>query len=213
MNVRVLLVDDHILFRQALHLLLSTEPGIEIVGELGDGSAVEAALASLLPDVIVMDIGMPGVNGIEATRGLLARNPAQRVLMLSAHSSPKFVAELLQIGALGYVVKSSSCESLVEAIKVVARGEVYCSVQLQDELAMLADRSGLGQRAHRPLGSREKEVLCLLAQGKSSPQIAQQLGIAPSTVDVHRRNITGKLQLYSVAELTQHAIRTGMISV
>jgi two-component system NarL family response regulator len=213
MHVRVLLVDDHILFRQALSLLLSSEPGIEIVGELGDGSEVEAALARLTPDVIVMDVGMPGVNGIDATRALLARDPARRVLMLSAHSSPKFVAELLEMGALGYVVKSGSSESLVDAIRAVAAGEVYCSAQLQDELALLPDRSELGLRAHRPLGTREREVLCLLAQGRSSPQIAQAIGIAPSTVDVHRRNVMGKLQLHSVAELTQYAIRTGMISV
>jgi two-component system NarL family response regulator len=132
--------------------------------------------------------------------------------MLSAHSSPKFVADLLEIGALGYVVKSSTGESLVDAIRVVAKGEVYCSAQLQDEMALLPDRSALGQRKHRPLGSREKDVLCLLAQGKTSPQIAQQLGIAPSTVDVHRRNVMDKLQLHSVAELTHYAIRIGIIS-
>ena len=216
MTVRVLLVDDHILFRQALRLLLGAKPGIEVVAELGDGTQVQELVASLAPDVVVMDISMPDVNGVEATRALLARNPKQRVLVLSAYSSAAFVSELLQIGALGYVLKTSSSECLVEAILAVAGGHRYLCptiTALLDTPEAKAGRARSGKRVSRELGAREKQVLCLLAAGKSSPQIADDLQIAPSTVDVHRRNIMSKLELHSVAELTHYAIRTGLIGI
>lgn len=216
MSVSVLLVDDHILFRQALRLLLGARPGIEVVAELGDGTQVQELVASLAPDVVVMDISMPDVNGVEATRALLARNPKQRVLVLSAYSSAAFVSELLQIGALGYVLKTSSSECLVEAILAVADGHRYLCptiTALLDTPGAKAGRARSGKRVSRELGAREKQVLRLLAAGKSSPQIADVLQIAPSTVDVHRRNIMSKLELHSVAELTHYAIRTGMIGI
>ena len=212
MRIRILLVDDHALFRQALRLLLATESDIEVVGELGDGAQIEAAVARWAPDVIVMDIGMPGVNGIEATRSLLARDPRQRVLVLSAYGASAFVSEVMRAGALGYVLKSSSADALVEAIRAVASGEPYCCPAINAAL----EAGGVDvapARAHRDLGEREKQVLCLLAGGLSSPQIALALKIASSTVDVHRRNIMGKLGLHSVAELTHYAIRTGMITI
>ena len=204
MRIRVLLVDDHLLFRQALHLMLDCELDIEVVGELGDGALVEDAVARLAPDIVLMDIGMPGINGVDATRSLLATHPLQRVLALSAHNSEALVSELLELGAWGYVLKSSSTDELVCAIRAVAGGSVYCSQAF----------AGLPRgRAPAPLAVREKQVLVLLAGGKSSPEIALALNIASSTVDVHRRNIMGKLDLHSVAELTQYAIRTGMISL
>jgi len=216
MSVSVLLVDDHILFRQALRLLLGARPGIEVVAELGDGTQVQELVSSLAPDVVVMDISMPDVNGVEATRALLARNPKQRVLVLSAYSSAAFVSELLQIGALGYVLKTSSSECLVEAILAVADGHRYlCPTisALLDTPGAKAGRARSGKRVSRELSAREKQVLRLLAAGKSSPQIADVLQIAPSTVDVHRRNIMSKLELHSVAELTHYAIRTGVIGI
>ena len=216
MSIRVVLVDDHILFRQALRLLLGARPGIEVVAELGDGTQVQELVSSLAPDVVVMDISMPDVNGVEATRALLARNPKQRVLVLSAYSSAAFVSELLQIGALGYVLKTSSSECLVEAILAVADGHRYlCPTisALLDTPGAKAGRARAGKRVSRELSAREKQVLRLLASGKSSPQIADDLRIAPSTVDVNRRNVMGKLGLHSVAELTHYAIRTGMIGI
>lgn len=216
MTVRVLLVDDHILFRQALRLLLAAKPGIEVVGELGDGMQVKELVARLAPDVVVMDISMPDVNGVDATQALLARNPKQRVLVLSAYSSAAFISELLQIGALGYVLKASSSEFLIEAILAVANGHRYLCPAITavlDTAEAKAGRARSGTRVSRALGAREKQVLRLLASGKSSPQIADDLKIAPSTVDVHRRNIMGKLGLHSVAELTHYAMRTGLIGI
>lgn len=209
MAIRVLLVDDHVLLRQALCLILSGERAIEVVGELGDGVMVEETVTLLAPDVVLMDISMPGVNGVDATRSLLRNQPAQRVLVLSSYNSKKLVAELLQMGARGYVLKSTSADELIGAIKQVANGGIYCSPGLEADL----ERDEIGSRAPHALGQREKEVLSLLALGKSSPQIALELQIAASTVDVHRRNIMGKLDLHSVAELTHYAVRTGMISI
>lgn len=212
MSIRVLLVDDHLLFRQALHMMLESEPDIDVVGELGDGALVEEAVVRLMPDIVLMDIGMPGINGVDATRDLLAKHPLQRVLGLSAYNSETLVAELLQLGAWGYVLKSSSGDDLVCAIRAVAGGSVYCS----QALTGFPDNGPAGlPRARAPalLSEREKEVLGLLAGGSSSPEIALALNLAASTVDVHRRNIMGKLGLHSVAELTQYAVRTGMISI
>jgi two-component system NarL family response regulator len=216
MKTRVLLVDDHTMFREALRIMLNHEPDIEVVGELGDGSEVEAMVAELSPDVVVMDISMPKVNGIDATLGLLARFPEVKVVALSAFNYKKFVMELMGAGALAYVVKSAAGEQLVHAIASAAKGKTYLC---PESAATLVDASRRGSltassaRANKRLGRRETEVLRLLAEGKSSPQIAESLHIAASTVDVHRRNIMEKLELHSVAELTKYAIRIGATSM
>lgn len=215
MSIRVLLVDDHTMFREALRLMLDREPDIEVVGELGDGAQVQDAVARLAPNVVVMDISMPQLNGIEATRALVARFPAARVVALSAFNYKKFVMEMLEAGATAYVVKSAAGEQLVSAIKSAALGKTYLC---PESTAILVEASQRGSRhskaqPNKRLGQRETEVLRLLAEGLTSPQIAEKLFIAPSTVDVHRRNIMGKLELHTVAELTKHAIRLGLTSV
>ncbi len=216
MSIRTLLVDDHTMFREALRMMLDKEPEVEVVGELGDGALVQDAVARLTPDVVVMDISMPQVNGIEATRALLARFPAVRVVALSAFNYKKFVMEMMEAGATAYVIKSAAGEQLVSAIKSAAQGKTYLCPETASILLEASQRNGSnagGARDNKRLGRRETEVLRLLAEGKTSPQIAEKMHIAPSTVDVHRRNIMNKLELHTVAELTKHAIRLGLTSM
>ncbi len=216
MSIRTLLVDDHTMFREALRMMLDKEPEVEVVGELGDGALVQEAVGKLKPDVVVMDISMPQVNGIEATRALLARFPAVRVVALSAFNYKKFVMEMMEAGATAYVIKSAAGEQLVSAIKSAAQGKTYLCPETASILLEASQRSGNnadGTRDNKRLGRRETEVLRLLAEGKTSPQIAEKMHIAPSTVDVHRRNIMNKLELHTVAELTKHAIRLGLTSM
>lgn len=217
MNTRVLLVDDHGMFREALRGLLDKEPSIEVVGEVGDGSDVVEAVDRLLPDVVVMDINLPHINGIEATRAVVARHPQVRVVALSAHGYKQFVMQMLDAGATAYVVKSAAGEQLVQAIASVAQGRTFLCPEttatlVKANMRVSQQASGLRQD-HKRLGRRETEVLRLLAQGMTSPQIGQELHIAPSTVDVHRRNIMDKLELHSVAELTKYAIRIGLTDI
>jgi two-component system NarL family response regulator len=216
LTIRVLLVEDHTMFREAIRLMLGQEPDIEVVGELADGSGVAQAVEQLRPDLVVMDVSMPGVNGIEATRALLARHPGQKVLALSAFNYRQFVTEMLQAGATGYVIKSAAGQQLVQAIRMAAQGKTYLCPEAAAILVESSRRSGAahaGAPENKRLGRRETQVLSLLAEGKSSPQIGQVLHIAPSTVDVHRRNIMDKLELRSVAELTKYAVRSGLTAI
>jgi len=213
MSFRVLLVDDHAMFREALRGMLEKELDIEVVGELGDGAQVEDTVARLKPDIVVMDISMPTVNGIEATRRLLARFPKLRIVALSAFGYKQFVMEMMDAGALAYVVKSAAGEQLMQAIHSVMKGETYLCPETAATLVTASrgnSAAPLGAAAHVNLGRREVEVLRLIAEGKSSPQIGKELHIAPSTVDVHRRNIMRKLELHTVADLTKYAILMGL---
>ena len=213
MSIRTLLVDDHTMFRQALRVMLELEEGIEVVGELGDGSKIVETVALLRPDVVVMDISMPGMNGIEATRALMAKNPQIKVVALSASNYKQFIIEMMGAGATAYVVKSAAGDQLVYAINSAAKGKTYLC---PESATLLVDSTGLGPVGaakpfeSRRLARRETAVLELLAQGKSSPQIGELLHIASSTVDVHRRNIMRKLDLHNVAELTKYAILVGI---
>jgi two-component system NarL family response regulator len=215
MKIRTLLVDDHTMFREALRMMLDKEPEVEVVGELGDGALVQETVARLKPDVVVMDISMPHVNGIEATRALVALFPKTRVVALSAFNYKKFVMEMMDAGATAYVIKSAAGEQLVSAIKSAAQGKTYLCPETASILVEASQRNGntTGTHSNKRLGRRETEVLRLLAEGLTSPQIAEKMHIAPSTVDVHRRNIMSKLELHTVAELTKYAIRLGLTSM
>lgn len=215
MKIRTLLVDDHTMFREALRMMLDKEPEVEVVGELGDGALVQETVARLTPDVVVMDISMPHVNGIEATRALVALFPKTRVVALSAFNYKKFVMEMMDAGATAYVIKSAAGEQLVSAIKSAAQGKTYLCPETASILVEASQRNGntTGTNSNKRLGRRETEVLRLLAEGLTSPQIAEKMHIAPSTVDVHRRNIMSKLELHTVAELTKYAIRLGLTSM
>ena len=217
MSIRVLLVDDHTMFREALRLMLEKVSDIDVVGELGDGSLVVETVGQLAPDIVVMDVSMPNVNGMEATRRLLARHPKTRVVALSAYAYKQFIMEMMDAGAIAYVVKSAAGEKLVDAIHSAMAGKTYLCSEAAQTIVDATRRGGpttqgLHDRRKR-LGRRETEVLRLLAQGKTSPQIGEDLHIATSTVDVHRRNIMQKLELHSVAELTKYAVRAGLTDV
>ena len=213
MSIRIVLADDHKMILAALRSLLEKENDIAVVGEAGDGTALLELVERTAPDVAVVDVGMPGMNGIEATRRLLAARPLLKVIALSAYSDKRFVLEMLEAGAKGYLIKASAGDELPRAIRAIAQGQTY----LCPEVAGTIVEAARGKASHAgndgtKLGRREREVLALLAEGKSSSEIAARMHIAASTVEVHRRNIMRKLDLHSVAELTKYAIREGLTS-
>jgi two-component system NarL family response regulator len=212
MTIRVLLVEDHRMVREALREVLMKVPDMEVVGEAGDALDGLAQAAASAPDVIVLDIRLPDLNGIEVAARLRdAGNPA-KIVALSAFSDKRFVTEMLRSGASAYVTKSAAGTELVRAIRAVAAGQGYFSPEIAGTLvAEVRDRTG--PDAAQPLGRREREVLRLIAEGIRSPEIATRLQITVATVEVHRRNIMRKLRLRTVAELTKHAIREGIVSL
>ena len=209
--IRVLLVDDHRLVREALRDMLRREPGIDVIGEAGDAAAGLGLVETLLPDVVVLDIGLPDLNGIEAAARLSALNPAPRIVALSGHVDKRFVTQMLGAGAAAYVTKSAAGTELVRAIQAVARGQDYLCPEVAH--ALVAEVRGHRDGDAAPLARREREVLRLIAEGRRSTEIAQQMHISVSTVEVHRRNIMRKLDLHTVAELTRHAVREGIVAV
>jgi DNA-binding NarL/FixJ family response regulator len=213
MTIRTLLADDHVMLRDALRLMLEQEADIEIVGEASDGQGVLDIVAQTKPDVVVMDIAMPGMGGIEATRRLIKQDAGLKVLALTTYPDKRYVNEMLSAGAVGYITKSAASDQLLQAIRSVAQGKPYFSQEVASALLESVRRtpnSVSPKGSKELLGRRERQVLSLLAEGYSSSQIAEQLHIAASTVDVHRRNIMRKLNLHSVAELTKFAIREGL---
>jgi DNA-binding NarL/FixJ family response regulator len=212
MRTRILLVDDHALMREGLRAILASDPDLEVVGEASDGREALDMVTRLQPDIVVMDIGMPHLNGFEATRQIGTFASAARVIALSTHNDKRYVLAMLEAGARGYVVKSSVGDELRRAIQTVQRNQIY----LSPEIAGVVVESYLGREypdegiGAALLGSREREVLQLLAEGKSSPEIAGVMHISVSTVETHRRNIMRKLDIHSVAELTKFAIREGL---
>lgn len=211
MNIRIVLADDHKMILAALRSMLEKESDIVVVGEASDGAALLELVAQTAPDVAVVDIGMPGMNGIEATRSLLARRPRLKVIALSAYSDKRFVLEMLNAGAKGYLIKASAGDELPRAIRAIVQGQTYLCPEVAGTMVdALRGKTPLTSSAPVKLGRREREVLALIAEGKSSSEIAAQMRIATGTVEVHRRNIMQKLDLHSVAELTKYAIREGL---
>ena len=206
----ILLVEDHEIVRQGVRSLLEKESWIEIIAEAGDGRTAIALVSTCLPDIVVMDIGLPDLNGIEATRQIWAREPSVNVVALSVHADQRFVARMFQAGASAYVLKKAAAYELVEAIREARAGRKYVSPKLIDPLiADYAQR--LADGAEPPvLTAREREVLQLIAEGKMTTQIADQLSVTEKTVGNHRQNLKEKLGLNGVAELTKYAIREGI---
>jgi len=212
MTTRILLVDDHQMLRDGLRGILAAKPGIEVIGEAADGRTAIELARKLVPDVVVMDIGMREMNGIEATRQIKRENPAIRVIVLSTYSDPRYVLSALEAGASGYVLKLSAFDELLRAVGSVSAGKSYWSPEIAEVVvaAKLPGRAARGSAARATLGPREREVLQLLAEGRTSVQIARCLHVSVRTVETHRRNIMRKLGLHSVAELTKFAIREGL---
>lgn len=204
--IRLLVVDDHKVVREALCSVLERETDIEVVGQAGDGEMALELVAKLMPELVLMDIAMPGISGIEATRRIHAENPGVRVLALSTYFDRRVVTQMLEAGAAGFVNKAVGRDELLQGIRAVAAGKPY----LCQEIAAMLIKPQTGVDSQ--LGRREIEVLQLLVDGSTSAEIANRLHIATSTVEVHRRNIMRKLDLHSIAELTKYAIRQGLIT-
>lgn len=212
MPIRIVLADDHSLLRAGLRALLQSDADLQVVGEAGDGyQALEMARA-LHPDVLLMDVSMPGLGGIEATRQLAQSQPATRVLILTVHEDATMLQAALEAGAAGYIVKRALETELSSAIRAVARGDVY--VHPSVTRALLTVRSPAGARATpapQTLTPREQEVLSLIAHGHTNRQIADLLTLSVRTVETHRANIMGKLGLESRVELVRYASEHGML--
>jgi DNA-binding NarL/FixJ family response regulator len=215
MALKVLLADDHQMIRQGLRVLLEAEKDIVVVGEAENGRAAVRMVAELSPDVVVMDLRMPDLNGIDATRQALAVKRDVKIVGLSAESSNKMWAEMLRAGAMGYVVKDAAFEELVPAIRIVAEGKVYLSPAVAGAIVgdYVRHTTIAPTSAFTALSSREREVIQLIAEGNSTKQIATHLGVSVKTVETHRRNLMEKLGLDNIAALTKYAIREGVTSL
>ena len=207
-----MLVDKHRMLREGLRAILQHAEDIAVVGEADDGAGALQIAGALAPDLAVMEIDLDGMSGIETTRRLLARYPAIKVLGLSSHADRSTVLQMLQAGAAGYVCKSAGTDELLRGIRAVAQGETYLYADAAAAIVAALRKHSPKHPRKDALGRREREVLQLLAGGRTSAQIADALGIATGTVEVHRRNIMRKLDLHNVAELTRYAIREGLSS-
>lgn len=215
-TITVLLGEDHVMVRESLRALLEAEKDIEIIGETGDGRATVAMTLKLCPDVLVLDIAMPLLNGIEAALQILAKAPRTKILVLSAHSDEAYVDRIMSLGAAGYLVKQSAAHFLPEAIRAVIKGQTFFSDVISQRRkrrkneAFRRGEAGLLPQA-AALTPREAEVLQLVAEGLANKQIAAELGISIKTVEKHRQSLMEKLGIHDTAGLTRHALATGVI--
>lgn len=212
MATRILLADDHEIMREGLCALLRKHADVEVVGQASDGLGAVRMALELVPDIILMDIAMPNLNGIEATRQMTSKLPKLKVMALSTHSSKSLVVKMLKAGACGYMLKDSAFSELSEGINAMIEGRTYlCSkiadVVLGDYLNILANP---GKFAGEDLTAREREVLQLVSEGATTKQIATKLHLSAKTIDSHREHIMNKLDIHNVAELTKYAIREGI---
>jgi DNA-binding NarL/FixJ family response regulator len=214
--IRVLLVDDHAILREGVHALLARESDILVVGEAGDGREALDRVEELSPDVVIMDIVMPRMSGLEATRLLKERHPEMRTLILSMYDDQEYVVQIIQAGASGYVLKRVVTEDLVRAIHEVHAGGSFLYPPIAATLIGDYLRVTGNERPDEPgesLSAREREVLRLIAEGHSNNSIAELLGLSRKTVDTHRANAMRKLDLHDVTEVVKYALRTGLITL
>lgn len=214
-KITILLAEDHAIVRQGLSGLLKVDGHFVIVGEARTGREAVEMARTLLPDIILMDIAMPVLNGLEATRQIMATNPAARVVILSAHSDDVYVERMTEVGAAGFIEKQTSAEILTHGIREVALGRTFFSPGIAKRLrasqGRLRDRNGLTKENPSRLTSREAEVLQLVAEGSANKQIAAELGISIKTVEKHRQHLMDKLNIHDTAGLTRYAIAAGVI--
>jgi DNA-binding NarL/FixJ family response regulator len=214
-KTRILLADDHKLMRSGLKALIEQQPDLTVVGEADDGRQAVVLAASLKPDLLVMDIGMPNLNGIEAARQITQANPGTAIVILSMHSDESYVLRALKAGAKGYLLKDSAESDLIRAVHAVAGGKSFFSPAvskvLLDDYVRKLQRSG-AEDAYDLLTPREREILQLIAEGKSNKDVANLLNLSVYTVETHRSNIMEKLNLRGIPELILYAVRKGIIS-
>jgi DNA-binding NarL/FixJ family response regulator len=213
--MRVMLADDHRMFRQGLKTLLGSREDIDVIAEASDGREAVEMASSCNPDVIIMDVSMPGLNGIEATRKITTDQPGVKIIGLSMHTDRRYTSELLKAGAAAYVPKDGAFEELEQAVRSVMSGEVYLSPRVAAGLVddYVRQPQSPAPSVFERLTAREREVLQLMAEGQATKEIAATLHVSVKTVETHRRQIMEKLNIYSVAELTKYAIREGLTSI
>lgn len=213
--LRILVADDHDVVRHGVRTLLEAQPGWEVCGEAVDGREAVAEAARLKPDLVVLDVTMPELNGLDAAREILKTLPRTEVLILTMHESQELIREVVSTGARGYVLKSDASRTLVAAVEALQEHKPFITSRVSElVLEMYRQRGRQGDGGARPgedLTAREREILQLVAQGNTSKQVASQLGISVKTVETHRTNIMRKLDLHSVSELVRYAIRTHLV--
>lgn len=214
-KMRVLVADDHTMFREGIRLLLETRGEFEVVGEAATGDQAVELTRSLRPDVVIMDIGMPGMNGLEATRLIRAENPGSRVLILTIHGTDDYFFRALEVGASGYVLKEAASTDLVNAIESVHRGGMFLYPSLAGKLVEEYLRrigSGDERSSYDALTAREREVLQLIGEGRTNQEVAEKLGLSVHTIQSHRIHIMNKLGLHNRAQLVSYAVKLGLLA-
>ncbi len=214
-KLRILLADDHVVMRTGLRALLERQPNLEVVGESENGRETIALASALKPDLVLMDVGMPVLNGIEATKTIVAENPATAVIILSMYADESYIMRALKAGARGYLLKDSAPADLISAIQAVSQSKSFFSPKVsrilaEDYVRVLRQKGAVD--SYDLLTSREQEILQLLAEGKVNKEVAAALNISPYTVETHRKHILEKLNLHNPAELILYAVRKGIIS-
>jgi DNA-binding NarL/FixJ family response regulator len=214
-RIKILLADDHKIFRSGLHELLEQVPLLEVVGEAGNGRTATQLCAKLSPDVVIMDISMPDLNGIEATRLIARDSPKTKVIILSIHKDQRYVAEVFKAGASAYLLKDCDFHELISAIRAVSDGGTFLSPQIATVVrdGYIQGLLNAEDSSSSPLTLREREVLQLVAEGRSTKEIAFSFSVSIKTIEAHRKRIMEKLDIHSVAELTKYAIREGLTSL
>jgi DNA-binding NarL/FixJ family response regulator len=210
--IRVLLADDHALVRAGLRKLLESLSGVAVVGEAGDGREALALVASKSPDLVLLDITMPGLNGLEAAERIGREHPGTRVILLSMHASEEHVLRALRAGAAGYLPKDAALGELELAINAVRKGETYLSPAVSRHVSDYVRRTGAETEPRESLTPRQREILQLIAEGQSTKRIAGTLGVSVKTVETHRSQLMEKLDIHDVAGLVRYAIRIGLVS-
>jgi two-component system, NarL family, response regulator NreC len=216
MSIRIILADDHAVLRHGLSKSFQNEKDMEIVAQAKDGRTTVELVRELSPDIVIMDIGMPDLNGIEATRKITKDFPQTKVIALSMHSSKSFIMEMFKAGASGYLLKDCEFDELVNAIKTVIDNKTYISPSISNvvvESSLLNSSKKKDGSAFSVLSQREREVLQLMAEGKTTKQVAKRLHISPKTVEGHRMRIMDKLKIDSIAMLTKYAVQEGLTSL
>jgi two-component system response regulator NreC len=212
--IKILLADDHQMMRKGLASLIKEQTDIQVIAEAENGRMAVQMAERLHPDVVVMDVTMPDLNGIDATRQIVSRAPNAKVVALSMHSDKQFVVEMFRAGACGYLLKDSAIEELAEVIRTVVRGKTYISPKINGLILSDYFTGSVSPGLASPrLSEREREVLQLLAEGKGTKEIAADLHLSAKTIETHRQHVMEKLEIYTIAELTKYAIREGLTSL